>query len=250
MAAQIPAARATCTSTSHHGSSFRHWSRRRPPGRPPGRAGGTRSARHRPARVAGGTDEREEREPETAVIRTWTSIADSMLPSRSTTSGSPACGPLAVTSVPVKTTASVSAAKARLARRSRRGTNVPPGPLVTARLDCDDDRRREHHDREQEVRHHGDRVEVEPHGQQPERCLRDRPERREPRAGAHPPRQTCGSATRPRCRAEQDRKQADDAVAELDERVVVLLGEDRARRAPRPALRTRGPTRSAAPWRR
>ena len=84
-----------------------------------------------------------------------------------------------------------------------------------------------------------------------ERRLRERPERRDPSARARParqlPRKCDATAVRER---EQDRKQADDAVSELDERVVVLLGEHGARRATRPALapepRARQPHRRAA----
>ena len=110
-----------------------------------------------------------------------------MFPRRSTTSGSPACGPPAVTSVPVKTTASVSAANARLAQRSRSGTNRSPGPTSTRRASTATTTAvAEHDDREQEVRHHGDRIEVEPDRDQAERRLRDRPERRDPRAARAP----------------------------------------------------------------
>jgi hypothetical protein len=141
-------------------------------------------------------------------------------------------------------------------REARPAQAVRDEPLAGAdldatRLDRHDNRGREHDDGEKEVRHDRDRVKVEPHRDQPERRLRDRPERGDPRARAHPARQRAQEVRRDRRRKrEQDRKQADDAVPELDERVVVLLREHRAGRAAGPAFaaepRARQPHRRAA----
>ena len=97
-------------------------------------------------------------------------------------------------------------------------------PAATPSLEGDDDRAREHEQREEEVRHHRDRVEVEQHRDAAERNLRDRPERGGERDGAHPARQSVDPpGGKPHDHGEDDADERDETIAELDRRVPTLL---------------------------
>ena len=101
----------------------------------------------------GGEVQHEQQARRTRRVRTCTQIARSMFPSRSTTSGSPACGPALVTNVPVTTTSSVSAAKSKPIRSPRENSSAPAPRSTRASPPPDDDRAASTIG-DEEVRHH------------------------------------------------------------------------------------------------
>ena len=121
---------------------------------------------------------------------------------------------------------------AQPARRDRRAVAAGVAP----RLEHDDDRERDHDERQQEVGHHGERVEVEDHRQAAERDLGDRAEERRERRTTDPRREPCHPAGgEPRDECHEDPPEGDDTIPELDDRVEVLRRKGR-RAAPGPVV--------------
>ena len=186
------------------------------------------------------------RTPKIAVARTCTYSAACRRQSRST-SALPGCGPAAVETMPLTTSASSAAAATNAPRRSVRGSRSSrAAALERVRLDGDDDARREHRQREEEVRHHEPRVQPRVDGERAERRLRERPEERREREPSHPARQPGREArAEPRDERGEDRERAHDAVAELDERVVALARQRVAGGAAGPVLAAEAGVRQA-----
>ena len=113
-------------------------------------------------------------------------------------------------------------------------------------LDGDDDARRKHRQREEEVRHHEPRVQARVDGEGAQRRLRERPEERREGEPPHPPGQAgCEAGADPRDERGENRESAHEAVSELDERVVALARQRVARRAARPVLAPEAGVRQA-----
>ncbi len=114
--------------------------------------------------------------PNAAATRTCTyTVSTISSPRRFTSSSAPGCGPEAVATAPVTTSAAQAGIPIQVTNRRSQ-----PGPAgrgeasgVAPRLEHDHHRQREHDQREQEVRHHRERVEVEGDRDRAQRNLRD-----------------------------------------------------------------------------
>ena len=147
-------------------------------------------------------------------------------PSRFTSSSAPGCGPDAVATAPVTTSAAQAGRPAHVTkRRSHRGPAAAASAAVVApRLERHHDRQREHREREQEVRHHRERVQVERDRDRAHRDLRDRQEERRERRQSHSSREADHAArAEPGDERQREPDERDDAVPELHEGVESLL---------------------------
>ena len=183
--------------------------------------------------------------PNTATARTCSDTDGWNEPSRGTTVEPelPGKRPAAVASVPVTTSTPTAASSTPPSRARARQRGAPPRTSRVA-SSSDEHAEAEHGEREQQVRDHEPRVEVVVDG--------DRAERRLPeRAGEDDPREDLHAAAEP-ARAErrdgeherrEDREERDDAVRELDVRVVALRGETDASVWQPASAGSRGPSR-------
>ena len=133
--------------------------------------------------------------PKAAATRTCTyTVSTIPMPRRSTSSLEPGCGPDAVATAPVTTSATQAGSPAHVTnRRSQRGPAA--GARPSRRLHASSaaiSGETEGREPEEKVRHHRERMEVERDRDPAHRDLRDRDEKRPERRPASPARQSLG----------------------------------------------------------
>ena len=165
--------------------------------------------------------------PKTAATRTWTyTVSTIPTPRRSTSSLEPGCGPDAVATAPVTTSAMQTGRPAQVtSRRSQRGPAGRREPVAQAPgFERGYQSQPERREPEQEVGHDRERVQVERDRDAAHRNLRDRDEKRTESGPATPVRELRDAPrSEPGEECEDDADERYEAIAELDECVKTLL---------------------------